>query len=51
MDEKENIYKVDLQAYYDKIYSECSKCVWEIQCRGPVPHDIKCPHGFTYKRD
>lgn len=51
MDEKENIYKVDLQLYYDKINKKCKYCVWEIQCRGPIPYDVKCPHGFTYKRD
>lgn len=49
-DEKSNVLTVDLTAYHKKL-DQCHKCVWEYQCRGPVAHDLACPHGFTYKKD
>lgn len=45
-----NVCVVDLKAYHKKL-KKCNKCVWEYECRGPVPHDINCPHGFKYEKD
>ena len=47
MNETEHVYEIDLIAYQSKL-KECKDCVYNLECRGPVPYDISCPNEFVY---
>lgn len=40
-------FQIDLIAYYNKL-EECKDCIYNLECRGPAPHDISCPNEFVY---
>ena len=40
-------YQIDLIAYQSKL-KECKDCIYNLECRGPAPHDISCPNEFVY---
>lgn len=40
-------FQIDLIAYQNKL-KECKDCIYILECRGPVPHDISCPNEFVY---
>lgn len=40
-------FQIDLIAYQSKL-KECKNCIYNLECRGPAPHDISCPNEFIY---